>query len=145
MMTGIGLFQMFCLPALFGVFILSGYIYLRQEKNWLTNVVHGFIKITLGAVCALVGYGIAASIFPAGSETASFKLSQPAIVVTAAGILLGLLPATLGMMEILRAIRRQSQGDERFIPFRLKHVEPPEPPRKTDRAKPRKKQPRPHK
>lgn len=54
-MFGFGLFQMFCLPALFGVFILSWFIYLRQEKNWLTNVVHGLLLLTLGVVCALGG------------------------------------------------------------------------------------------
>ena len=137
-MRGIGLFQIFCLPALFGVFILSGYIYLRQEKNWLTNLVHGFIKITLGAVCALIGYGIASSIFPAEG-----RLSQPGFWVFVASILIALVPSALGMLEILRAIHRQSQGDERFVPFSLKQQpEPVQPPRKVQKGKPHKKRSR---
>ena len=142
-MFGFGLFQMFCLPALFGVFILSWFIYLRQEKNWLTNVVHGLLLLTLGVVCVLVGYGIATSLFPSGTETTG--PTQLAIVITAAGILLGLLPVTLGSMEILRAIRRQSLGDERFTPFRLRQAEPPKAHSKNHPTKPHKNQPRPRK
>ena len=93
-MGGIGLFQIFCLPALLGVFILSGYIYLRQEKNWLTNVVHGFIKITLGAVCVLVGYGIASSVFQTVSEPAlgGFYHSR-GLVMLGTSILIALVPS----------------------------------------------------
>ena len=140
-MGGIGLFQIFCLPALFGAFILSGYIYLRQEKNWLTNLVHGLIKIMLGAVCVLIGYGVASSVFQTVSEPAWAGLSQPGLVMVGTSILIALVPSALGAIEILRAIRRQSQGDERFVPFSLRpKPEPVQPPKKRKQGKSSKKQ-----